>query len=473
MTDQSVPHTTPIAPAPTDQSVLAAPSTPLVPPVLPISPTPRAASASAGRPGPHVPSVPAGRPTPASGAASVSAGRPTPGPGAASVSADRPVVTDSSVPGPGAASVSAGRPMVTDSSVPASGAARVSAGLSVRSAVAVPRGGVAVAVAHPNIALIKYWGKRDEGLVLPRTDSLSMTLDIFPTTTRVRCDPDAERDTVTLNGVSATGEAYRRVCGFLDLVRAVAGRSDRAVVDTVNTVPTGAGLASSASGFAALAVAAGAVYGLGSDPAGLSRLARRGSGSASRSVFGGFAVWHAGPSGGALREADRASYAEPVPTGCVDPALVIAVVDAGPKAVSSRTAMRHTVRTSPLYEAWVASSREDLRAMREALLAGDLDAVGRIAEGNALGMHATMLAARPAVRYLAPATLAVLDVVSRLRGQGVSAYATMDAGPNVKVLCRRADAGRVACAVREAVAGVAVHVAGPGPAARLLEGERW
>lgn len=331
--------------------------------------------------------------------------------------------------------------------------------------------GSATAVAHPNIALIKYWGKRDERLVLPQVDSLSMTLDIFPTTTRVRLAPGAKRDRVVLNGVPAEGEALRRVVAFLDLVRERAGLFERAVVDTWNTVPTGAGLASSASGFAALAVAAADAYGLDLDPAAMSRLARRGSGSASRSVFGGFAVWYAGLRTGTDTDADLSSYAEPVPAGDLDPALVIAVVDAGPKTVSSREAMRRTVTTSPLYEPWAVSSKADLAEMRAALLRADLDAVGEIAERNALGMHATMLAARPAVRYLAPATLTVLDSVLELRRNGVAAYATMDAGPNVKVLCRRADAERVAGTVRGAVPGGSVHTAGPGQGARLLPGD--
>lgn len=327
------------------------------------------------------------------------------------------------------------------------------------------------AVAHPNIALVKYWGKRDERLILPWTDSLSMTLDVFPTTTRVRLDATAGRDEVTLDGVPARGEAARRVGAFLELVRERARLPWRAVVDSRNTVPTGAGLASSASGFAALAVAAAAAYGLELDAGGLSRLARRGSGSASRSVFGGFAVWHAGAPSATGAAADAGSYAEPVPVaGGLDPALVVAVLDAGPKTVSSREAMRRTVDTSPLYRPWAASSRADLAGMRAALGRGDLEAVGEIAERNALGMHATMLAARPAVRYLSPATVTVLDRVLRLRREGVAAYATMDAGPNVKVLCRRADARRVADAVGEAVPAARVLVAGPGPGARLLDG---
>ena len=320
----------------------------------------------------------------------------------------------------------------------------------------------AVAVAHPNIALIKYWGKSDERLFLPRTDSLSMTLDIFPTTTRVRLAPEADQDTVVFNGERATGEAARRITAFLELVRERAGSAERAVVDTENTVPTGAGLASSASGFAALAVAATAAYGLDDDPRSLSRLARRGSGSASRSIFGDFAVWHAGTD-------DLTSYAEPVDAAAdLDPALVVAVVNAGPKEVSSREAMRRTVDTSPLFEPWALSSKDDLVDMRAALTRGDLDAVGEIAERNALGMHATMLAARPAVRYMSPASLTVLDSVLQLRRDGVAAYVTMDAGPNVKVLCRRADADRVATTVRGAAPDVALHVTGPGPGARLL-----
>lgn len=326
----------------------------------------------------------------------------------------------------------------------------------------------ATAVAYPNIALIKYWGKRDEHLVLPWASSLSMTLDVFPTTTRVRLDRVAEHDAVTFNGTPLTDERLHRVITFLELVRQLAGQDRRAVVDTRNTVPTGAGLASSASGFAALAVAAVAAYGLDLNTTALSRLARRGSGSASRSIFGGFAVWHSGPDDGTAAEADLASYAEPVPAAPIEPALVIVVISAGPKAVSSREAMRRTVRTSPLYRSWVASSKADLDVMRTALRQGDLEAMGEIAERNALGMHATMLAARPPVRYLSPATLTVLDSVLQLRRDGIPAYATMDAGPNVKVLCHREDAERVAGAVRSAVPQGVVLSAGPGPGARLL-----
>ncbi|EMD23686.1 diphosphomevalonate decarboxylase [Amycolatopsis azurea] len=321
------------------------------------------------------------------------------------------------------------------------------------------------AVAYPNIALIKYWGKRDEHQAIPWADSLSITLDVFPTTTTVCLDSAAEADRVTFGGTPARGAASRRVAAFLDLVRKHAGRSESAVVSTRNAGPTGAGLASSASGFAALARAAVAAYGLELDAADLSRLARRGSGSAARSIFGGFALWHAG-------EDDHSSYAERVDVE-FDPAVVIALVDGAPKRISSRAAMRRTVETSPLYRSWIESSRADLAEMTEALARNDLAVVGEIAERNALGMHATMLAARPAVRYLTAPTLGVLDSVAVLRSENVPAYATMDAGPNVKVLCRPGDADQVALRMRETVPCCSTVIARRGPGVTLrIEEER-
>src|SRR5699024_6340906 len=152
----------------------------------------------------------------------------------------------------------------------------------------------ATARAFPNLALVKYWGKRDEELILPVAGSLSLTLDAFPTTTTVTVDPDIDRDVFELNGATATDTTADRVTAFLDLVRGRAGVTSRARVHSLNEAPTGAGLASSASGFAALAAAAAAAYGLDLDTPALSRLARRGSGSAARSVIGNVALWHAG-----------------------------------------------------------------------------------------------------------------------------------------------------------------------------------
>ncbi|MGW5869018.1 diphosphomevalonate decarboxylase [Streptomyces sp. NPDC055239] len=321
-----------------------------------------------------------------------------------------------------------------------------------------------VAVAHPNIALVKYWGKRDENLVLPCADSLSMTLDVFPTTTQVRLDDCSAHDVVIVDGVVDRGETARRITGFLDLVRERAGSTERAVVATRNTVPVGAGLASSASGFAALALAAASAYGLSVEPVELSRLARRGSGSAARSIFGGFAIWHAGEPN--APDPDLASYAEPLASAPLDLALVVVLLETGPKPVSSSEAMRRTVKSSPLFPDWLATARDDLAVMREALARGDIATVGEVAERNALGMHQAMESAIPPVHYRTPASHAVLEEVRRMRARGLQVWATMDAGPNVKVLCAGDDAERVAAALRQQSGGVAV-VARSGPGATL------
>ncbi|WP_024803525.1 diphosphomevalonate decarboxylase [Nocardia sp. BMG51109] len=324
----------------------------------------------------------------------------------------------------------------------------------------------AAAVAYPNIALIKYWGKRDDVMVLPVTGSLSMTLDSYPTTTTVRPVTGSRHDTVVANGNETDGEFRRRVTRFLDIVRELANSTERAAVETVNTVPTAAGLASSAAGFAALATAATAAYGISLDRRDLSRLARRGSGSACRSIFGSFVLWRAGTGTGP--DGDRSSYAEPVDTGALDPAMVLAIVDPGRKAVSTGDAMRSTMATSPLYRCWAEAGSADLVEMTAAIAKGDLARVGEIAEANALGMHATMLAARPAIRYLTPRSLSVLDRVVELRRHGIAAYATIDAGPNVKVLCARTEAPRVETAIRE-LDRVTTRTTLPGTGSHLVD----
>lgn len=307
------------------------------------------------------------------------------------------------------------------------------------------------AIAHPNIALVKYWGKSDTALNLPATGSLSMTLDVFPTTTTVTLDDALPADVLVLNGSERDGVPLARVQVFLDLVRGMAGATTRARVDSTNTVPSGAGLASSASGFAALAAAASRAYGLDLDARALSRLARRGSGSASRSIPGGFAVWHAGT--------DEESFAEEI--AAPDLAMVIATVERAEKPVSSRDAMRRTLLTSPFYPAWVSSTAASLDAAREALRAGDVERLGRITETNALRMHAVIQSCDPPIRYLTPASVALFDLAEQLRADGVDAYATADAGPNVVLLCRRADAAQVAEGAR-AIAETTIALPGPG-----------
>lgn len=315
----------------------------------------------------------------------------------------------------------------------------------------------AVAEAHPNIALVKYWGKRDLGLNLPAVSSLSLTLG--PWRTRTAVTWGAERDEVVLDGAPASEAAATRALRFLDRLA-----PDRPPVriHTDNDFPTGAGLASSASGFAALTLAASAAAGLDLDPTALSRLARQGSGSACRSLWGGFVVWERG------QQPDGAdSHGSPLaPEDHWDVRMVVAIVEDGPKAVGSTEGMELSRRTSPLWEAWLASSDTDVAEARAAVLARDLPRLGEVMERSTFQMHATMQTSTPPLLYWRPATVAALHEVFVLRQAGVSAWATMDAGPQVKVLCEAADAERVA----EALGSVAprVVVLQPGGPARQV-----
>lgn len=293
----------------------------------------------------------------------------------------------------------------------------------------------ATARACANIALVKYWGKRPGGENLPATGSLSLTLDGLTTETTVAFDPGLAEDRVDLNGERADPT---KITQFLDIVRTYAHLAARAAVTTRNSFPTASGLASSASGFAALAVAATAAAGVDLDVRALSRLARRGSGSAARSIFGGFVRMHAGAS-------DGEAYAAPIASDLTQSVrMVVAIVGGGAaKTHGSRDAMNHVAQTSPLYASWLNIVATDLSSAEAALASGDLARLGEVAEANALAMHATAFAARPAIHYWQPATVAVLAAVRSLRANGRAAWATMDAGPHVKVLTTIGDAAGV------------------------------
>lgn len=323
----------------------------------------------------------------------------------------------------------------------------------------------ATATANTNIALVKYWGKRDAALNLPAAGSLSLTLDGLTTTTRVAFDPARRADELVLQGEIQGGEPLGRVTRFLDLVRARAGLAAFARVETENSFPTGSGLASSASGFAALALAATRAAGLDLPPAELSALARRGSGSAARSIFGGLVELRPG-----VRPDGADAVAVPLlPEDAWDVRMIIAVVGGGvKKTVSSRSAMDHTAATSPLYPGWLASVPGDLDAARAAIAARDLAGLGEVAERSALTMHASALAARPGVLYWRGATVEAVHAVRALRAAGAAAWATIDAGPHVKVLCSPDAAPRVA-ATLGAVPGVTSTMScRPGAGARVL-----
>ena len=324
----------------------------------------------------------------------------------------------------------------------------------------------ATAVAGTNIALVKYWGKRDEVLNLPATGSLSLTLDRLGTRTRVAFDGgDGTRDRITLDGTTASEKVAARVTTFLDRVRARAGIATPATVVTDNSVPTASGLASSASGFAALAVAATGAAGLALAPTELSVLARLGSGSAARSIFGGFVEMARG-----ARADGTDAAAHPLDAGAGwNVRLVVAITAAGEKALGSTAAMRRTAETSPYYEAWVRGVDGDLDAARAAIAGRDLAALGAVAERSAMRMHASAMAADPPILYWNPATIAAISRVRALRDEGASAFFTIDAGPHVKVLCEAREAEAVAASLAETPGVLRTLIAAPGPGARLEE----
>ena len=321
----------------------------------------------------------------------------------------------------------------------------------------------ATAVAHPNIALAKYWGKREEGHNLPAVPSLSVTLDGMSTTTSVAFDPALEVDTFFLGGAPAAPGPTARVVALLDRVRAASGIPHRARVVSANDFPTAAGLASSASAFAALALAASAAAGLSSDAAGISDLARRSSVSAARSALGGFVELRAG------RHGDEYLAARPVAEPDDFPLhVLVAVTREGPKATLSTEGMLHTQRTSPYYPVWVETAPALCDRVRQAVLARDLEALGVAAEESALRMHAAAIAACPGLVYWVGATVEVRDEVRRLRARGTLAYFTIDAGPHVKVLALPAESEAVALALK-VVPGVSrIIPTQPGGPARLV-----
>jgi diphosphomevalonate decarboxylase len=301
----------------------------------------------------------------------------------------------------------------------------------------------ATARANVNVALVKYWGKRDAALNLPAAGSISVTLDGLGVVASVRFRGGADR--FVIDGEEAVGDERGRLVAFLDLVRAECGRDGPVEVETRSTVPRAAGLASSAAAFAALALAATRAAGRQLDPRALSVLARRGSGSAARSVFGGFVEWERGE-----RADGTDSSARPLlDAGAWDLRVVVALVSSARKAVSSREGMTHAA-TSPLYPAWIAEVDRDLERARDAIARRDLDALGRTAEHSALTMHAVGLAAEPPLLYWRAATVECIHRVWALRAAGTKAYVTIDAGPQVKVLCDPAGEG----AVRAALAAV-------------------
>ena len=330
----------------------------------------------------------------------------------------------------------------------------------------------ATAVACPNIALIKYWGNRDHALRLPSNSSLSMNLGGLTTTTTVEFDQALKADALILGGRPIGGAGLDRISRLLDRVRDLCKTFEVsetskvshtfARVDSRNGFPSGTGLASSASGFAALAVAASTAAGMTLSEAELSRLARRGSGSACRSVPDGFVEWEMGTD-------DATSFARSIaPANHWDLRDIIAIIDLSHKSVGS-TQGHAIADTSPLQPARVATAPDRLTRARSAVLQRDFDALAEVVELDSLMMHAVMITSTPSLMYWQPATVAVMQAVIQWRKEGLSVCTTIDAGPNVHVLCPSNQAAEIERRLRS-IAGVRdVLSARPGGPAQLID----
>ena len=322
--------------------------------------------------------------------------------------------------------------------------------------------GRASARARANFALVKYWGKADARLNVPAVGSISITLDALWSDTAVEFDERLRADELSLDG-QRRADQLARVSACLDLLRERAGIRTRARVTSSNNFPTAAGLASSASGFAALVTATAGALDLKLAPRELSVLARRGSGSAARSLFGGFVEMHAG------HAADGAdSFAEPLLDAKDWPLEVaIAITAKGEKEVGSRSGMERSADSSPYYAAWVETQRDDLRAARDAIAKRDFEALAEVAEHNCFKMHAAALAATPPLLYWNGATVECVHAVRRLRAAGVPVFFTIDAGPQVKAICLAEARPRVEAALRDVPGVLDVLSSRLGPGAEL------
>jgi len=302
----------------------------------------------------------------------------------------------------------------------------------------------AKAIARANIALAKYWGKSDDALNLPAVPSVSLTLDPLITETTVEFDPSLESDVFELDGERARPSELGRVSALLDEVRAAAGVEAHAHVASVNRFPTAAGLASSASGFAALAGAASRAAGLDESKDTISARARRASASAARSIYGGIVELPAGEPG------DDALCARPVAgADHWDLRVIVAITATGRKPIGSRAAMGESRRSSPYYAGWVDHAKASAPQITAALMDRDFERLAPLVEQSFFAMHAVGMAGVPSVLYWQPGSVAAIRAVQALRTDGLEVCATMDAGPHVKAICTAAHAGQVRAALAD------------------------
>lgn len=322
----------------------------------------------------------------------------------------------------------------------------------------------ATARAGSNIAFIKYWGVANAEINLPLNNSISMTLADAYTETTVEWvdDPATARDHIEVDGAVLDGAAAERIVQHLDRMRALGDTQMRTRVVSRNNFPMASGIASSASGFAALTVAGCRALGLSLSDERLSALARRGSGSASRSIFGGFVEWEQGHD-------DASSVARqlhgPQHWDLYD---IVAVVSSAAKHVSSAQGHR-LAATSPLLTGRLDAARAALPGVRQAVVERDLAQLGPLIELDALAMHSVMMTSTPSLLYWQPGTIDLIQAVQTWREEGLVVYFTIDAGPNVHLICPADTAAAVQRRLRALPSVQQIIVSRPGPGAAMLD----
>ncbi len=319
------------------------------------------------------------------------------------------------------------------------------------------------AQAHSNIALVKYWGKGDEKLRLPVNSSVAIALDNLTTTTTVEFREDRMSDEVELVGEGFEQGEVEKVTKHLDRVREMAKMSLRAKVVSKNGFPKAAGMASSASGFAALSVAAAKAARLELSEKELSILARQGSGSASRSVPGGVSVWHGGVS-------SETSYAEPIiyPKEWDLRVLLVMAEDTSAKKVGSTEGMA-LATTSPYFGIAVEEAEKNIERLREAMGRGDWRAFGKVIEDECFRLHMLCMTSSPNILYWRGVTVEVFQKLLKIRESGVEAFFTVDAGPHVHVVCQGKDRKKVKQSLGELSGVKTIIECGIGEGAKIIE----
>ena len=342
----------------------------------------------------------------------------------------------------------------------------------------------ATAIANANIALVKYWGKRNRELILPYNSSISVTLDGLFTITTVEFSKKYKRDLIIINDeklkieedkssslpfAGARVKDEKDVLGHIERIRKMAGIKEKAKVVSESNFPIAAGLASSASGLAAITLAATKAAGLNLNQKELSILARQGSGSSSRSIFGGFVEWLKGK-----KEDGSDSYARQIADENYWPEfrIIVSILTEKKKKVGSRAGMAQTIETCPYYDGWLKTVEDDLKIIREGILKKDFTAVGSQTEYNCLKMHALMLTTKPAIIYWLPTTMEVIHNVVSWRENGLECYFTIDAGPQVKIICLKKDVPEIKKRLKNIEGIKRIIVSKSGKGVRLIDKPR-